>query len=71
MKKKDSEKFTHLVNTKTIYDDLNKYAEYRIEELKDRLLYCPTWEDVKAIRGAIEELNRIKTLRDEVNNPRD
>lgn len=71
MKKKDAEKLLSLVNSKPSVDALVFYMELRIEYLKEQLVSAVSIEDVRRIQGAIEEIKRLNTLRDEVNNPRD
>ena len=71
MNKKEAQKLVGLVSTKTNMDDLSYYSDYRVELLKDRLATTKTWEEVQRLQGAIEEILRLKNLREEVLNPRD
>jgi len=71
MNKKDAQNFLGLVNLKANTDDLSTYADYRVQILKDRLASAKSWDEVQRIQGAIDEVTRLKTLRDEVLNPRD
>ncbi|QIG69474.1 hypothetical protein EVB79_104 [Rhizobium phage RHph_N3_13] len=56
-----------IVNNKLNYDALLAYMDFRIEELKNRLVSATNMEEVKSIQGAIYEIGRLKSLRDEVN----
>jgi len=71
MNKKDAEKLLILVNSRPNVDALEFYMGLRIDFLKDQLTSATSIEEVRKYQGAIEELKRLKTLRDEVNNPRD
>jgi hypothetical protein len=71
MNKKHAEKLLGLVNSKSNMDALVFYTDLRIDYLKEQLVNASTIEDVRRFQGAIEELKRFKTLREEVNNPRD
>jgi len=55
-----------LVNDKSHYEILNEYASARIFILLEQLSTEKDMDRVKSIQGAIGELRRIKTLRDEV-----
>lgn len=67
MKKELARDLSQVVNNKLNYDALLAYMEFRIEELKTRLIFAANMEDVKSIQGAIHEIGRLKSLRDEVN----
>lgn len=58
--------FLPLVNDKEHYEILNEYASSRISILLEQLSTEKDMDRVKSIQGAIGELRRIKTLRDEV-----
>ena len=55
-----------LVNNKDSYTILVEYSEARISTLLHQISTEPDMDKVKSIQGAIRELRRIKTLRDEV-----
>lgn len=71
MIKKDAEKLYFLVNDKAAMDALSHYMLYRIEVLKEQLVTATEMNEVIKLQGAIEELKRLRHLRDEVNNPKD
>ena len=47
-------------------DALEKYMNYRVEELHKLLEQQDKISDINKAQGAIKELRRIKTLREEV-----
>ena len=55
-----------LVNDKDQYDRLKAYADTRIEQHRDLLEKQKDPNRILEIQGAIAELRRISTLRDEV-----
>jgi hypothetical protein len=55
-----------LVNTKDQYSRLTEYADMRIKILQTQISTETDMDRVKRIQGSIAELNRLKTLRDEV-----
>jgi len=55
-----------LVNTKAQYSLLTEYADMRIKILHTQMSTETDMDRVKRIQGSIAELNRLKTLRDEV-----
>tara|TARA_B100000768_G_scaffold142204_1_gene134025 strand:- start:767 stop:982 length:216 start_codon:yes stop_codon:yes gene_type:complete len=55
-----------LVNTKAQYSLLTEYADKRIKILQTQISTETDMDRVKRIQGSIAELNRLKTLRDEV-----
>lgn len=67
MKKELARTLSPVVNMKVNNDALLEYMEYRISELKNELVYAQNIEDVRRVQGAIFEIGRLKTLRDEVN----
>jgi hypothetical protein len=71
MKKKDAEFLLPLVNSKEMMDRLIHYMELRVSHLKESLVAASDIEGVKRLQGAIEEVRRLKSLRDEVLNPKD
>lgn len=56
-----------LVNTPDSNSRLQTYADYRVEILKEQLTGEKDPRRITEIQGAIRELRRIDTLRDEVN----
>lgn len=71
MKKEDAQKLVTLVNNKENMDALSHYMNLRVDHYKDLLTYASNYEEVRKYQGAIEELHRLRTLREEVLNPRD
>lgn len=71
MKKQDAFKIKNLVDNRSSLESLDYYVNLRIQTLKDSLVHVVTIDELRRIQGAIEELKRFNTLRDEVNNPRD
>lgn len=69
MTKEESKRFTFLVNDPKSYDALSDYADYRIAKLLGSLMNIQTFEELKAVQATIQELRRLKGLREEVNNP--
>ena len=55
-----------LVNEHEQMKRLQSYVDHRIEGLRDQLETLADADQVKAYQGAIQELRRFKTLRDEV-----
>lgn len=55
-----------LVSDRNTVQDLVKYAEYRISTAKNALATAKNFEEVLALQGAIRELTRLMTLKDEV-----
>lgn len=71
MKKEDAEKLLPLVNNKAALDALLHYMIVRTEAHKNSLTVASSFDQVVNYQGAIQELMRIKNLKDEVLNPRD
>ncbi len=71
MNKSDSQNVRPLVENSKSMEALLHYVGLRVSALTESLLYAQDMNQVKLIQGAVEELKRFKTLRDEVNNPRD
>ena len=55
-----------MVNTKETFSLLKSYAAARIEQPLIQLSIETDMDKIKRIQGAVAELRRIKTLRDEV-----
>ena len=66
MKKEDYKELTPLVTNRISLDLLLKYSERRIETLKTFLEMEKDINRILEIQGAIMELKRFKTLREEV-----
>jgi hypothetical protein len=60
-----AQKLLKVVNNKEIHDILIEYTEYRIDEIKDRLVFCNP-DELRGLQNSVAELRRFKTLRDEV-----
>lgn len=71
MNKQDAQKLIGLVSVRQNMDDLSFYMDHRISIMKDRLVGAKDWEEVLRLKGAIDEISRLKTLREEVLNPRE
>lgn len=69
MKRKDAEVLMLTVNDKMHMNALLHYMELRVSALKEALTKAHSWDEVKRFQGAIEELQRLSRLREEVNNP--
>lgn len=54
------------VNDPLVREAYEQYALYRIAKLKDQFLNARDYEEVQLLKGAIRELERFTTLRDEV-----
>jgi hypothetical protein len=55
-----------LVNDKDTMDRVHAYVDARIEVLRDQLETSQSKDRIPVLQGAIRELRRLKTLRDEV-----
>jgi hypothetical protein len=66
MNQQDYRSLLLLVNTKDQYSLLTEYADKRIQILQSQISTETDMDRVKRIQGSIAELNRLKTLRDEV-----
>jgi hypothetical protein len=66
MKLTDARNFSLLVNDGAAYEALKAYADHRIEVLMKAFLSAQSIEDVRALQKSIEELKRIKTLKEEI-----
>lgn len=71
MKKDDSNKLYLLVNSKENMDALEHYVNLRVDFLKNELTGAQDFNTVKYLQGSINEIKRLLTLRQEVNNPKD
>jgi len=66
MDTKQAKSLAPLVNNKEALDSLIFYAELRIEDNRKYLETAKSFEQVKEYQGAIREMKRFITLRDEV-----
>lgn len=66
MDKKQAKSLSPIVNSKEVLDTLILYAELRIEENRKYLETASSFEQVKEYQGAIKEMKRFMTLREEV-----
>ena len=55
-----------MVNTKETFSLLKSYADARIEQHLIQLSIETDMDKIKRIQGAVAELRRISTLRDEI-----
>ena len=55
-----------LVNDKDVMSKVHSYVTARVEVLRNQLEITQDIEQICAIQGAIRELRRLETLRDEV-----
>lgn len=55
-----------LVNEKDQMDRLNTYVGHRIKTMQEQLEKLQEVDQIRALQGAIRELRRFHTLRDEV-----
>jgi len=66
MDKDTSRALLPLVNDKDTMERLQVYLDYRINRYRDLLEVQKDFDRIKEIQGAMAELRRFKTLRDEV-----
>ena len=66
MDQKNYRQLLPLVNDKDQMDRLQTYVGHRIETMRDQLEKISDVDQIKAMQGAIRELRRFHTLRDEV-----
>ena len=66
MNRQDYRALLLLVNTKEQYSLLKEYADKRIATLLNQLSTETDMDRVKRTQGAVAELRKIETLRDEV-----
>ena len=66
MRKEVAKKLLKLVNVKSNTDLLELYMESRINILHKQMEQLPDMNDVRQAQGAIKELRRLQTLRNEV-----
>jgi len=66
MDKDTSRALLPLVNDKDTLERLQVYLDYRINKYRDLLEVQKDFDRIKEMQGAMSELRRFKTLRDEV-----
>lgn len=66
MDKDTSRALLPLVNDKDTLERLQVYLDYRINRYRDLLEVQKDFDRIKEMQGAMSELRRFKTLRDEV-----
>ena len=66
MKKEVAKKLLKLVNVKSNTDLLELYMNDRISIIHKQMEQAPNMQDINQMQGAIKELRRFQTLRDEV-----
>ena len=66
MIKEVAKKLLKLVNVKSNTDLLELYMNDRISIIHKQMEQAPNMQDVNQMQGAIKELRRLQTLRDEV-----
>jgi hypothetical protein len=59
------------VNDPATREAYEMYVSYRIDYLKEQLCTTRDADEIKALQGAIKELRRFLTLRDEVLSKKD
>ena len=66
MIKEVAKKLLKLVNVKSNTDLLELYMNDRISIINKQMEQAPNMQDINQMQGAIKELRRLQTLRDEV-----
>lgn len=66
MNKELAKSLLYFVNDVATSEAYLKYASFRIDFLKEQLTSARDFEEIKGLQGAIRELRRFETLRDEV-----
>ena len=66
MKKEVAKKLLKLVNVKSNTDLLEFYAKERVQILYRQLEQLANIDEIRQMQGAIKEIKRLITLRDEV-----
>ena len=66
MKKEVAKKLLKLVNVKSNTDLLEFYAKERVQILYRQMEQLASIDEIRQIQGAIREIKRLKTIRDEV-----
>ena len=66
MKKEVAKKLLKLVNVKSNTDLLEFYAKERVQILYSQMEQLASVDEIRQIQGAIREIKRLTTIRDEV-----
>ena len=66
MKKEVAQKLLKLVNVKSNTDLLEFYAKARVQILYRQMEQLASVDEIRQIQGAIREIKRLTTIRDEV-----
>ena len=66
MKKEVAKKLLKLVNVKSNTDLLEFYAKERVQILYRQMEQLASVDEIRQIQGAIREIKRLTTIRDEV-----
>lgn len=66
MTDKEAQNLLPLVNNSEAWNALMVYLDQRTQNLKDSLMYVKTLEELKAVQSTVEELRRLKNLREGV-----
>ena len=66
MKKEVAKKLLKLVNVKSNTDLLEFYAKERVQLLYRQMEQLASVDEIRQIQGAIREIKRLTTIRDEV-----
>ena len=66
MKKEVAKKLLKLVNVKSNTDLLEFYAKDRVQILYRQMEHLASIDEIRQIQGAIREIKRLTTIRDEV-----
>ena len=66
MKKELAKKLLKLVNVKSNTDLLEFYAKERVQILYRQMEQLANVDEIRQIQGAIREIKRLSTIRDEV-----
>jgi len=66
MKKEVAKKLLKLVNVKSNTDLLEFYARERVQILYRQMEQLASVDEIRQIQGAIREIKRLTTIRDEV-----
>ena len=66
MKKEVAKKLLKLVNVKSNTDLLEFYAKERVQILYSQMEQLASFDYIRQIQGAIREIKRLTTIRDEV-----
>lgn len=66
MDKETAKDLLKFVNDPWVLNDLHKYMKYRLDVLYKKFEYADSLDEMRKLQGAIEEIKRLKNLREEV-----